>query len=280
VRLLVTGSAGMLGQAVTSAAARLGHDVVALARAELDVTDADHVTRIVSAAEPRAVINCAGFTDVDGAEGNEARALRVNGDGARHVAHAAAEAGARVVHVSTDYVFDGTKPLPYVESDEPNPASVYGRSKRAGERALDLDRHTVVRISLVCGAYGNNLVKTILRLLGGDAPLRFVTDQQTRPTIVSDFVPALQRIIDDRRTGIWHVTNQGTVSPFEFAQEVAKAAGHDPGRVEPTLTADLPPRPAPRPQNAVLESERLTNEERLPDFRESLPTLLGRLSDR
>jgi len=183
------------------------------------------------------------------------------------------------VCLSTDYVFDGTKSSPYVESDEPNPTSVYGRSKRAGERALDLDRCAVVRASLVCGTYGHNLVKTIIRLLGGDAPLRFVTDQHTHPTIVADLVPALIRTVDERRTGIWHVTNQGTVSTFEFACAVAAAAGHDPARVEPALTADLPPRPAPRPQNAVLDSERLRADELLPDFRNSLPALLANLRD-
>ena len=126
----------MLGQAVAAAATRLGHDVVALSRAELDVTDADHVRRVVAAAEPRAVVNCAAWTDVDGAETAEAAATAVNGDGAGNVARAAAETGARIVHVSTDYVFDGTKREPWLESDAVNPIGAYGRSKLAGEEQV------------------------------------------------------------------------------------------------------------------------------------------------
>jgi dTDP-4-dehydrorhamnose reductase len=271
MKTVVTGAAGQVGREVTAAVP----GAVGLTHADLDVTSLPAIEAMVAERRPDAIIHLAAYTNVDGCESDPELAMRVNGLAPAHLVRAAPDA--HIVYISTDYVFDGTKPLPYVESDEPNPASVYGRSKRAGERALDLDRHTIVRISLVCGAYGNNLVKTILRLLDGDAPLRFVTDQQTRPTIVADFVPAVQRIVDERRTGIWHVTNQGTVSPFEFAQEVAKAAGHDPSRIEPALTKDLPPRPAPRPQNAVLESERLTSNELLPDFRESLPKLLARL---
>lgn len=270
-RVIVTGAAGQVGREFMAAMP----GAVGLDYADLDVTSLPAVEAMVAEHRPDAIVHLAAYTNVDGCEGDAELAMRVNGLAPAHLVRAAPDA--HIVYVSTDYVFDGSKPLPYVESDEPNPVSVYGRSKRAGERALDLDQHTIVRTSLVCGEHGNNLVKTILRLLDGDALLRFVTDQQTRPTLVCDLVPALRRIVDERRTGIWHVTNQGTVSPFEFAQEVAKAAGHDPSRVEPALTKDLPPRPAPRPQNAVLESERLTKSELLPDFRESLPKLLTRL---
>lgn len=271
MKTVVTGAAGQVGREVTAAIP----GAVGLTHADLDVASLPAIEAMVAEQQPDAIIHLAAYTNVDGCETDPELAMRVNGLAPAHLVRAAPDA--HIVYISTDYVFDGTKPLPYVESDEPNPASVYGRSKRAGERALDLDKHTIVRVSLVCGAYGNNLVKTILRLLDGDGTLRFVTDQQTRPTIVADLVPALQRVVDERRTGIWHVTNQGTVSPFEFAQEVAKAVGHDPSRIEPALTKDLPPRPAPRPQNAVLESERLAETERLPDFRESLPKLLARL---
>src|SRR6266536_3428730 len=136
MRLLVTGGAGMLGQAVASAATRLGHDVIALSRADLDVTDADQVRRVVAAAQPRAVVNCAAWTDVDGAETAEAAATAVNAQGAENVARAAAETGARLVHVSTDYVFDGAKREPWVESDPVGPLGAYGRSKLAGEEAV------------------------------------------------------------------------------------------------------------------------------------------------
>jgi len=272
VRIVITGAGGQVGRELSAALP----DAVALDHASLDVSSLPAVEDMVETCKPDAIVHCAAYTDVDGCETNQEHAMRVNGLGPSNLARAT---DAHIVCLSTDYVFDGTKSSPYVESDEPNPTSVYGRSKRAGERALDLDRCAVVRASLVCGTYGHNLVKTIIRLLGGDAPLRFVTDQHTHPTIVADLVPALIRSVDERRTGIWHVTNQGTVSTFEFACAVAAAAGHDPARVEPALTADLPPRPAPRPQNAVLDSERLRADELLPDFRDSLPALLANLRD-
>jgi dTDP-4-dehydrorhamnose reductase len=270
VKIVVTGAAGQIGRELVEAMP----GAVALDHAALDVTALHAIEAMVAAHRPDVIVHCAAYTNVDGCESDPEHAMRVNGLGPANLVRAS---DARIIYLSTDYVFDGTKPSPYVESDEPNPQSVYGRSKRAGERALVPDRDTIVRVSLACGAYGNNLVKTILRLLQGDQPLRFVTDQQTRPTIVADLVPALTSLAHDARPGIRHVTNQGTVSPFEFAQAVAKAAGHDAGRIEPVLTSDLPPRPAPRPQNAVLESECLTDSDKLPDFHQSLPKLLAQL---
>jgi dTDP-4-dehydrorhamnose reductase len=257
VRLLVTGSAGMLGQAVTSAAARLGHDVVALARAELDVTDADHVTRIVSAAEPRAVINCAGFTDVDGAEGNEARALRVNGDGARHVAHAAAEAGARVVHVSTDYVFDGTKRAPWLESDPVAPLQAYGRTKLAGERAVAEanPEHAIVRAGWLFGAGGRNFADTMLGLIAERDEVEVVADQAGRPTWTGHLAPALVELAERRGdVGVFHAAGPGQCTWYEFAVEIAHRARAG-ARVVPT-THERFVRPARRPAYSVLGTER------------------------
>jgi dTDP-4-dehydrorhamnose reductase len=257
VRLLVTGSAGMLGQAVTSAAARLGHDVVALARAELDVTDADHVTRIVSAAEPRAVINCAGFTDVDGAEGNEARALRVNGDGAGHVAHAAAEAGARVVHVSTDYVFDGTKRAPWLESDPVAPLQAYGRTKLAGERAVAEanPEHAIVRAGWLFGAGGRNFADTMLGLIAERDEVEVVADQAGRPTWTGHLAPALVELAERRGdVGVFHAAGPGQCTWYEFAVEIAHRAGAG-ARVVPTTSKRFV-RPARRPAYSVLGTER------------------------
>src|SRR4051795_3286753 len=184
MRLLVTGGAGMLGQAVAAAATRLGHDVVALSRAELDVTDADHVRRVVAAAEPRAVVNCAAWTDVDGAETAEAAATAVNGEGAGNVARAAAESGARIVHVSTDYVFDGTKREPWLESDAVNPIGAYGRSKLVGEEqvAAATDEHAIVRTAWLFGAGGRNFVDTMLALGEERDEVSVVTDQVGSPT--------------------------------------------------------------------------------------------------
>lgn len=272
MHVVVTGAGGQVGREVVEA---FGSRAVGLTRADLDVSSLEAVRAMVAEHQPDAIVDCAAWTDVDGCEHDPERAMRVNGLGPSNLVRGAPDA--HVVMISTDYVFDGTKPSPYVESDAPNPISVYGRSKRAGEKALDLERCTIVRTSLVCGRYGANLVKTILWLLASDAPLRFVTDHHSHPTIVRDLAGALVRVVDDRRAGIWHVTNQGVVTPYDFACAVAESAGHDPGRVEPVTTADLPPRPAPRPANAVLDTERWPRAEALPHFRESLPTLLANL---
>jgi len=216
---------------------------------------------------------------VDACEGDPRRAMDVNGTVTANVVRAARATGARVAYVSTDYVFDGTKPSPYVEDDEPNPVSAYGRSKLAGERALGPD-DLAVRISWVCGATGSNMVRTILRLLGTNPVLSFVDDQVGCPTITSDVAPLIVRLAADGRTGTWHATNQGAVSWWQFARDVVGCAGEDPDRVQPIATADLvPPRPARRPANSVLDNRalRLAGIPLLPHYRESLPALVRRL---
>ncbi|HYL50763.1 MAG TPA: dTDP-4-dehydrorhamnose reductase [Acidimicrobiia bacterium] len=271
MRVVVTGSNGQVGLEV---AERAGGGI-----GSADVTSTDAMREHITSAAPDVVVHCAAYTDVDGCELDPDRAMHVNADGVRTVVEAADACGAFVVAVSTDYVFDGSKPSPYVESDQTHPLSEYGRSKLAGEQAVDLDRHAVVRTSWVCGRVGRNMVKTILRLMREDVPMRFVDDQRGHPTIAADLAVGLLKIAEGRRAGLWHVTNQGAVSWYEFAREVVKAGGGDPSRVEPITTAELqPPRPAPRPANSVLASERLTPGELLPDFRESLPGLVRALS--
>jgi dTDP-4-dehydrorhamnose reductase len=279
MRILVTGAAGQLGTDLVAAAAAAGHDVVGVAHAEMDVADAAAVDRIVATRTPEVVIHAAAWTAVDACEGDPRRAMDVNGTGTANVVRAARAAGARVAYVSTDYVFDGTKPSPYVEDDEPNPVSAYGRSKLAGERALGTD-DLAVRISWVCGATGSNMVRTILRLLGTNPVLSFVDDQVGCPTITSDVAPLIVRLAADGRTGTWHATNQGAVSWWQFARDVVGCAGEDPDRVRPIATADLvPPRPARRPANSVLDNRalRLAGIPLLPHYRESLPALVRRL---
>jgi dTDP-4-dehydrorhamnose reductase len=176
-------------------------------------------------------------------------------------------------------VFDGEKPTPYVESDAPNPSSEYGRSKLAGERQIDLARHAVVRTSWVCGRRNRNVARTVLGLAAKGTPMRFVADQRGHPTIARDLARSLALIAEERRTGLWHVTNRGAVTWYEFAREVVKLAGADPSIVTPISTEELdPPRPARRPKNSVLDSERLQPNELLPDFRESLPRLIDDLT--
>jgi dTDP-4-dehydrorhamnose reductase len=257
MRVLVLGSGGMLGRAVVRDAARLGHDVVALAHADLDITDAEHVARVVAAASPRAVVNCAAFTDVDGAETNEARALRVNGDGAGNVARAAAEAGARVVHVSTDYVFDGRKREPWVESDPVAPLQAYGRTKLAGEEAVAAanPEHAIVRTAWLFGAGGGNFVDTMLRLAAEREEVEVVTDQCGHPTWTGHLAPALVEMAErDGDVGVFHATGPGHCSWYEYAVEIFHRAGTR-TRVVPT-TSDRVARPARRPAYSVLGSER------------------------
>jgi dTDP-4-dehydrorhamnose reductase len=263
MRLLVTGGAGMLGQAVAAAATRLGHDVVALSRAELDITDADHVRRVIAAAEPRAVINCAAWTDVDAAETAEAAATAVNADGAGNVARAAAETGARIVHVSTDYVFDGERQHagdgtgePWVESDAVNPIGAYGRSKLAGEQqvAAAADDHVIVRAAWLYGAGGRNFVDTMLGLGAERDEVSVVTDQVGSPTWTVHLAEGLVELAERGDVGILHATGGGACSWYELAVEIFDRAGLR-CRVLPT-TSDRFPRPARRPAYSVLGTER------------------------
>jgi dTDP-4-dehydrorhamnose reductase len=232
---------------------------------------------------PDVVVHAAGWTAVDACEGDVDRALAANAIGTRHVAEAATRVDAHIVHFSTDYVFDGTKATPYDEWDAPNPQSTYGRSKLASEREVLAnagDRATICRISWVCGRYGGNMVKTLLRLASDGVDPKFVDDQIGHPTIVEDLVPLVRRLAVERRPGLFHVTNQGAVSWFEFAREVYAAAGHDPERVSPIATADLdPPRAAPRPANSVLDNKalRLASVPLLGDHRPSLQRLVAQL---
>jgi dTDP-4-dehydrorhamnose reductase len=262
-RLLVTGAAGMLGQDVVLAARAAGHEVVALARADLDVTDAAAVEAAVAAAAPAAVVNCAAWTNVDGAESDTDGAHAVNATAAGNLARAAAAAGARLVHVSTDYVFDGARPAdaaPYVESDATAPQSVYGRTKLAGEQAVAAagGSHAIVRSSWLFGVGGPNFAATMLRLAAERDEVSVVTDQIGCPTATADLAQALLTLaLDDAREaqGIFHVAGGGSpVSWNAFAAEIFRQAGVD-CRVLPCTTAEMP-RPAPRPAFSALVSER------------------------
>jgi dTDP-4-dehydrorhamnose reductase len=277
VRVLITGAGGQLGRELVDAFDR--HEVVALDHHQLDVADRDAVLGAVTSVQPDVVVNAAAWTAVDANESDPDRAFAVNALAVRYVADGARRVGAWVCHVSTDYVFDGTKADPYVEWDRPNPVSVYGRSKLGGELELG-PGDTIVRTSWVCGYHGANMVKTILRLAGENDTLRFVDDQRGQPTFADDLAVMIRKLVVERRPGLFHVTNQGAVSWYEFAREILAAADLDPDRVQPIATADLdPPRPAPRPANSVLDNAalRLGGVDLAADFREPLRRLVARL---
>jgi dTDP-4-dehydrorhamnose reductase len=279
MRVLITGAGGQVGHELVDVFA--SHDVVAVDHHQLDVSDRDAVLGLVTTIAPDAIVNAAAWTAVDANEADPDKAWAVNALAVRHLADGARRVGARICQLSTDYVFDGTRPEPYVEWDPTNPVSMYGRSKRGGELELGLE-HTIVRTSWVCGFHGANMVKTILRLAAEHDQLTFVDDQRGHPTFAEDLAGVVHRLVVERRPGLFHVTNQGAVSWYEFAREVLAAAGLDPERVRPIATADLlPARPAPRPANSVLDNAalRLGGMALAPDFREPLARLVPRLLD-
>jgi dTDP-4-dehydrorhamnose reductase len=274
MRLLVTGAAGMLGRDVVAAAGDAGHEVAALARADLDITDADAVRAAIQATRPHAVINCAAWTDVDGAEADEAGATAINGTGAGHVAAAAAETGAHLVHVSTDYVFDGDADEPYPEDAPTGPRSAYGRSKLAGEHAVAHHGAAIVRSSWLFGPHGRNFVDTIRRLGTERSELAVVDDQVGCPTYTGHLAPALVVVAERRLTGVLHVAGQGRCSWFDLAKATFEEAGID-CRVRPQSTAAAR-LPAPRPALSALASTR-GDAPVLPPWREGLRAHLSRL---
>jgi dTDP-4-dehydrorhamnose reductase len=274
MRLLVTGAGGMLGRDVAAAARAHGHECAGFERGQLDVTDRSAVDVAVADAGPEVIVNCAAWTDVDAAESDEAAALAVNGAGAGNLARAAVAVGARVVQVSTDYVFDGTATRPYVESDPTAPLSAYGRTKLAGEHevlAASPD-HAVVRTAWLFGAGGANFVATMLTLAaGGRDEIAVVTDQVGCPTFTGHLAEKLLEVAAERRAGILHAAAAGHCSRNEFAQAIFAAAGYD-VRVSATTSA-VQARAAARPAWSVLASER--DRQPLPPWADGLNAYLA-----
>ena len=285
MRVLVSGASGMLGSDLMRAGARAGHELIGLSRAQMDIADEDAVTGAFARLRPDAAVNCAAWTDVDGAERAPEQAHAVNGGGAGNVARAAAAAGVPCVHVSTDYVFSGQPPRdragnirPYVESDAPGPRSVYGASKLEGERQVlaASPRHAVVRSSWLFGTDGPNFVATMLRLAeegaGPAASVRVVTDQVGSPTWTGHLAPALIGVLERELAGLLHLAGGGHVSWNAFAKEIFRQAAID-CAVEAVTSAEMA-RPAPRPAWSALETER-EDSEQLPDWREGLAGYLA-----
>jgi dTDP-4-dehydrorhamnose reductase len=277
-RILITGSSGMLGSDLVPALASAGHDVFPRPRAELDVTDPGAVSRAVRELTPDVIVNCAAFTKVDDCE-TDPRAERVNAAAVGHLADACSGFGAQLVQISTDFVFDGEKGMPYVEDDPVRPLSAYGRSKRGGEEeALRIPGSLVVRASWLFGRSGWNFIEAILKQAeSGKKRLAVVTDQVGCPTATTDLSEALASLLEAGATGIYHFANRGEVSWNEFAGEILWRAGLRDVAVEPTTSAALA-RPARRPSYSVLDTgkyERVTGRP-IRSFREPLAEYLAR----
>lgn len=248
-RYLIAGAGGMLGHDLRDVLA--GRDVTALTRADLDVTDAAAVRDAVAGHD--VVVNASAYTKVDDAEEHESEAFAVNATGAGNLADAAASTGARFVHVSTDYVFDGRAIAPYAEDTPRDPLGAYGRTKAAGEElVLRHPSSTIVRTAWLYGEHGPNFARTMLRLAADRDTVSVVTDQVGQPTWSHDLAEAIVRLVDaDAPAGIYHGTNAGSASWFDFARAIFEDSGLDPARVRPTDSAAFV-RPAPRPSYSVL----------------------------
>jgi dTDP-4-dehydrorhamnose reductase len=263
VKLLVTGAAGMLGFDVLRVGAAAGHELVAVDVPELDITDPRAVEDAFASIRPEAVLNCAAWTDVDGAESHREQAHAVNAEGARNLAMAAAWERVPLLHVSTDYVFNGEAFLDasgasraYVESDPTGPKTVYGQTKLAGEREVlaASPRHAVARSAWLFGVGGRNFANTMLELASDREAVRVVSDQVGCPTWTGHLAPALVGLIERGVTGLVHLAGTGHVSWSGFAREIFRQAEVD-CRVEDATTEQVP-RPAPRPAWSALESQR------------------------
>jgi len=254
VRIVITGAQGQLGTDLRRLLS--GHQLTALDLPAFDLTKPD-CTQAIIEAKPETVIHAGAYTDVDGAERDPNVAMAVNADGTERVARAAAQVGARLVCISTDYVFDGRGARPYVETDPTNPINAYGRSKLAGEqRALACCENTlVIRTAWLYGRQGKNFVKTMVQLAAERPSLKVVADQRGCPTSAEDLARMVGQLVAHPVQGILHVTNEGHCTWYEFASEIIRLSGHL-VPVEPITTADMP-RPAKRPAYSVLSLDRL-----------------------
>jgi dTDP-4-dehydrorhamnose reductase len=250
-RILVTGGGGQLGIELLPRLAELGM-VIAPVRKTLDVTSDEAIGQII-ALQPTHVVHTAAATDVERCEREPAWAQSVNVEGTRHVAQACQALGAWLLYVSTDYVFDGTKRAPYVETDPPTPLNVYGQSKRDGEVQVQtiVPRWAIVRTAWVYGHSGRNFVDTILKRLEAGDHLTVVTDQIGSPTYAADLAEGITHLVGHEATGTLHLTNSGSCSWFALARAIAAEVGADPARIQPITSAELA-LPAPRPAYSVL----------------------------
>jgi dTDP-4-dehydrorhamnose reductase len=281
VRILLTGGNGQLGRELAEAAIAAGHDIRSTTHAECDVTSPDAVRHAIEDADPEVLINCAAWNKVDAAESQSDAAFRVNALGPRVLAGLCAARQVLLVHLSTDYVFDGAATSPIDEWQRPNPLSMYGASKLAGESEVRrlAPRHQVVRTAWLYGRDGPNFVRSILHALAEGRPLRVVSDQLGSPTWTGHLAPALLRVIARDIPGTFHLTNSGVISWHGFAEAIVAAAGGS-AQVAAITTAEYPTA-ARRPSYSVLDNRvwRLLGETALPDWQEGLHAYVAHLRD-
>ena len=259
MKVLVFGARGMLGKDLVPALS-VKHQVLARDIEDLNIADQQRVQKEIETLRPQVVVNAAAYTDVDGCEANRELAFSVNAEGARNIAAGCAASNAKMIHLSTDYVFDGTSPAPYREEDSPNPLNVYGASKLQGERQIRevLENHLIIRTAWLYGHHGKNFVDTILRLAAQQEELRVVNDQRGAPTFTKDLSWAIKKLLEKEAKGILHITNSGSCTWFEFAHQILKEKNIDNGSIVPISSAALT-RPAKRPANSVLDCHRFEN---------------------
>ncbi len=291
LKILVTGSKGQLGNdlmAYLSGSKPQGSDEKPGFNSDIfdplgvdidsvDITNRDAVLELFDQFRPNVVIHGAAFTAVDRCESEVDLAFAANAIGTRNIVEGARSQNCHVLYVSTDYVFDGTKSSAYNEWDSPNPLSQYGKSKLAGEKEVGVNS-TIVRTSWVCGYNGSNMVKTVLKLLKSGTSLSFVDDQHGCPTFTADLSKRLIELALSKRPGIFHASNQGPTTWFDFARQIAQTYGYDKDRIEPISTEELvPKRPAPRPMNSVLDNMafRLSNIDPMNMWEDSLSRLIA-----
>ena len=255
MKILVTGGDGQLGTAL--ALQKSKHDIIFCTHEELDIEKRQSISKAMTFHKPDVVINCAAWTDVDGCEEAPDKAFSANGYSVGILKECTEKFNSRLVQISTDYVFDGTKNSPYTENDLPNPLNIYGHSKLLGEQ-LAGEESLVIRTSWIFSRNGHNILQTILALLEKDSELRFVNDQIGNPTYSYDLAAVILKLIDSSATGLFHVTNADSVSWYELAVKVAKLTGKNPERIVPIATEELEPqRMAQRPKNSALENKSL-----------------------
>lgn len=284
-KLLITGAEGMLGIDLVARLRRSRkYDIVAVDIDEMDVTRLGDVKSVMLDTRPNVVIHCAAYTAVGGAEKEREMAMAVNSEGTKHLAFFCRELGAEMIYLSTDYVFDGEKRSPYIEADEPNPINIYGESKLAGERHIPvlLDKYKICRTSWLCGIHGPNFIETILQAVEQKkTPISVVNDQVGRPTFTFDLADVLARLIDRKETGVFHVTNDGYCSWYEFALLIVKLSGARGIKVQPITSRQFRSL-AKRPKYSVLENLRLSEMRfrPLPRWEVSLKEYIARHKER